>query len=40
MTHDIATNVNHFGQSVCELDTTRLRTERRTTDNIKIKRNF
>lgn len=30
---DTASNVNRFGQSVCKLDTTHLRTDRRATDN-------
>ncbi|MBK6565946.1 MAG: hypothetical protein IPG18_12280 [Saprospiraceae bacterium] len=35
---DIALNVNRFGQSVCGLDTTPLRTDRRTTDNSGFKK--
>ncbi len=35
---DSASNVNSFGQSVCKLDTTRLRTERRATDNSGFKK--
>ncbi len=30
---DITSNVNRFVESVCELDTTHLRTDRRATDN-------
>ncbi|MBK6915412.1 MAG: hypothetical protein IPH11_17745 [Ignavibacteriales bacterium] len=34
---DIASNVIRFGQSVCKLDTTHLRTDRRATDNKGLK---
>lgn len=34
---DITLNVNRFGQSVCELQTTHLRTDRRATDNKGLK---
>jgi len=34
---DSASNVNRFGQSVCKLDTTHLRTDRRATDNKGLK---
>ena len=33
---DTASNVNRFGQSVCKLDTTLLRTDRRATDNMRL----
>lgn len=33
---DTARNVNHFGQSVCKLDTINLRTDRRATDNMGL----
>ena len=35
---DSASNVNSFGQSVCKLDTTHLRTDRRATDNSGFKK--
>ena len=35
---DSASNVNRFGQSVCKLDTTHLRAERRATDNSGFKK--
>ncbi len=34
---DIALNVNRFEQSVCELQTTHLRTDSRAADNIRLK---
>ena len=34
---DIATNVNRFGQSVCELQTLPLRTDSRAAGNIRLK---
>ncbi|NBV09635.1 MAG: hypothetical protein EBS09_11105 [Flavobacteriia bacterium] len=35
---DSASNVNHFLDSVCKLDTTHLRTDRRATDNKGFKK--
>jgi len=35
---DITSYVNHFGQSVCKLNTTTLRTDRRATDNKGFKK--
>ena len=35
---DSASNVGNFGQSVCKLDSTHLRTERRATDNSGFKK--
>lgn len=35
---ETASNANHFGQSVCKLDTTHLRTDRRATDNSGFKK--
>ena len=37
---DIATSINRFGQSVCGLRGTRLRTKSRAADNRKINANF
>ncbi len=34
---DIISNVNRFGQSVCELQTIRLLTDSRAADNIRLK---
>ena len=37
---DIASNLNRFEQSVCELQATHLRMDSRAAANTKIKRNF
>ena len=37
---DISISVNRFGQSVCGLQTTRLRTDSKAADNIRLKEIF